>query len=342
MIPIFKTQDRLTKKAIETKHVAALANGIQRQLKKFEKSYVASDKSVKEYLDYIWSFSVEEILTMDVARMREVVKTVNSLMPQTYFYKRRNPNRSECEFKDVNHRLANIFDYNEFSRNKSGWCLGRLALELQKEVQICPYCNAETVYAYQVSKDGKRHMIRKSSFDHYFPQARYPFLSVSLYNLIPACARCNSGFKGEKFKDLCFMSHPYSDQKSFHADMKFRVLLKTLKGFGCCASEDIDQVLLTERDEQCDGGVIWEETFRLSETYTSVYKESVADILVRLLQYPKSYIDMLYASLCRYGVPCTRLDRLVYGSALNADDINKNRLSKVAIDIYDTYCNCVR
>lgn len=345
MIPIFKSQDRLIKKAIEAKHVAALANRIKRQLKEFKDSYVASNKSVREYLEYIWSFSVEEILTMDITRMREVVKKVNDLLPSTCFYRQRNPKGSSLEFKNVNEQLADIFDYIEFSKEKSSWCLGRLALELQKEIRICPYCNAETVYAYKVSK-GKRtgYTIRKSSFDHYFPQTRYPFLSVSLYNLVPACTRCNSGFKGESFKDLCLMLHPYADGESFHEGMKFRVLFRTLKGFGRCAAEDIDQVLLTERKdtERCKGGVIWEEIFRLGETYSAVYKESVADILVKFLQYPKSYIDMLAASLCRIGVPSARLERLVYGSTLNADDINKNRLSKVTIDMYDTYYNDAR
>ena len=339
MIPIFKSKDKLIKRAIEVKHIAALASRVKRQLKEFKNGYVASDVSVREYLDYIWSIPVKEILTMDITRMREVVKTVNNFLPSTCFYKRRKPTARELEFKKVNRQLEGIFDYNEFSKEKSGWCLGRLALELQKEIRICPYCNAETVYAYNVSKGGKhKYMIRKSSFDHYFPKARYPFLAVSLYNLIPACTRCNSGFKGEEFKDLCLMLHPYADWECLHAGMKFRVLVKTLKGLWCCASEDIDQVLLTERNGRCDGGVAWEETFRLSETYSSVYKESIADILVKLLQYPKSYVDMLYASLSRYGVPCPRLNRLVYGSTLNTDEINKNRLSKVAIDMYDTYC----
>jgi len=345
MIPIFNAQNRLLKKAIEAKHVAALASGIKRKLRAFKGSYVASDENVRKYLEYIWSFSVEEILAMDITRMREVVKTVNDLLPSTCFYRQRNLKASKLEFKTVNEQLANIFDYTEFSKEKSSWCLGRLALELQKVIRICPYCNAETVYAYQVLKGSRsKYTIRKSSFDHYFPKARYPFFSVSLYNLIPACARCNSGFKGERFRDLGLMLHPYADRESFHASMKFRVLFKTLKGFGSCTAEDIDQMLLTERkdDKRCEGGVIWEELFQLGEIYSSVYKESVADILVKFLQYPKSYIDMLCASLCRHGIPLARFESLVYGSMLNADDINKNRLSKVAMDLYDTYCNDAR
>lgn len=345
MIPIFKARNQLIKEAIEAKHVAALASGIKQKLKAFKDSYVASDESVKQYLEYIWSFSVEEILTMDIFRMREVIKKVNHLMPSTCFYRQKNPKGSGLEFKKVNNQLANIFDYIEFSKEKSNWCLGLLALELQKEIQICPYCNAETVYAYKVSKGSRtQYVIRKSSFDHFFPRTRYPFLSVSLYNLIPACPRCNSGFKGERFQGLSCMLHPYADSENFHAGMKFRVLFKTLKGFERCASDDIDQVLLTERkdNERCEGGIIWEEMFRLGETYSAVYKESVADILVKFLQYPKSYVDMLRASLCRLGVSHSRLERLVYGSTLNADDINKNRLSKVTIDMYDTYYNDAR
>ena len=58
------------------------------------------------------------------------------------------------------------------------------------DVRYCPYCNAETV--------GTAHLPSSEhvpDIDHILPKSSYPLLSLSLYNLVPVCNRCNSRFK---------------------------------------------------------------------------------------------------------------------------------------------------
>ncbi|MDQ1856272.1 hypothetical protein [Chryseobacterium sp. WLY505] len=40
------------------------------------------------------------------------------------------------------------------------------------------------------------------TLDHFIPKGKFPFLSVSIYNLIPSCYSCNSKFKGQKNFEL--------------------------------------------------------------------------------------------------------------------------------------------
>lgn len=84
--------------------------------------------------------------------------------------------------------------YTNFSNRKFGhqWA-ERLG------VTVCPYCNRS--YIFTVEKDARNGKVRPQ-YDHFFPKSKYPYLAVSMYNLIPSCAVCNSG-KSDKdnFKD---------------------------------------------------------------------------------------------------------------------------------------------
>lgn len=58
-------------------------------------------------------------------------------------------------------------------------------LQRQLGVKLCPYCNR----MYTTTLFGE-HRIRPD-FDHFYPQSNYPYLAVSLFNLIPSCSMCN-------------------------------------------------------------------------------------------------------------------------------------------------------
>ena len=73
------------------------------------------------------------------------------------------------------------------------------------DIKACPYCNAQ--YTLQ-TKSGLKIL---HDFDHYFPHEKYPFLSVSLFNLIPSCRNCN-GAKNDKESRLDSSFNPYSNE----------------------------------------------------------------------------------------------------------------------------------
>lgn len=77
----------------------------------------------------------------------------------------------------------NIFSYHRLScistpEKTAHW------LQQQLHVGVCPFCNriyTSTVYRGTV----------RASFDHFFPKSVYPYLAISLFNLIPICDVCN-------------------------------------------------------------------------------------------------------------------------------------------------------
>jgi len=305
-----------------------------------------SDPDVRAYIGIISQTGFENCLTLSVDGMRELVRSVDVYLPQGAFYRKREKlTPKEAGFKKANEVLAKIFDYDYFSKMEGDWNLGKLALRLSRYVRVCPYCNAETVYAYKVRvKEGDAaYVVKKSAFDHYFPKARYPFLAVSLYNLIPACTRCNTGFKSDRHEELLNMAHPYAKDESIDDGLKFRMTFKKSHGFLACQTGDVDAIVLSKR---CVGpsfikGDTWERTFRLSDTYTALYKEDACDALNRALMYRPSRVNFMLKKFNEDGLVMSRgqLERILFGAEIDRSKINITRMGKLINDIYETFCH---
>ena len=86
--------------------------------------------------------------------------------------------------------LQRIYSYDYLSNKKSSW--NAYNLTSNAKIKTCPYCNLS--YAHTIFRDSAGKV--RPSLDHFFDKARYPFLAISLYNLIPSCHNCNSSLKG--------------------------------------------------------------------------------------------------------------------------------------------------
>lgn len=75
--------------------------------------------------------------------------------------------------------LDNIFRYDRYSKRRA--VVGILE---KMKVTVCPYCNRQ--YIFTLANGQVR-----PQFDHYYPKSRYPYLALSLYNMIPSCSICN-------------------------------------------------------------------------------------------------------------------------------------------------------
>lgn len=102
-----------------------------------------------------------------------------------------------------------IFNYKKFRSSK--FCLDFLEKIFFKEVH-CPYCGYVPVELVNVTP-GTTKVTRKAllDLDHFFSKVEYPYLAISLFNLIPCCHNCNSSYKGSKEFTLATHIHPYME-----------------------------------------------------------------------------------------------------------------------------------
>lgn len=77
-------------------------------------------------------------------------------------------------------RLKYFKNQYEIIRSKIGYDILKIL-----DLKTCPYCNRS--YIYTAKKNSKP----RFQLDHFFSKTNYPYLAVSLYNLIPCCGTCN-------------------------------------------------------------------------------------------------------------------------------------------------------
>ena len=109
----------------------------------------------------------------------------------------------------LGNELLYIFGYKERFRDASK---RGIWLAQQLNIKTCPYCNAQATIVV-TAKTQK--LIAKLQFDHFFAKSEFPYLSISLYNLIPSCGSCNIT-KGSKPLNLLNHYHPYSMDLSLY------------------------------------------------------------------------------------------------------------------------------
>lgn len=198
------------------------------------------------------------------------------------------------------------------------------------------YCNAETLYAFEWKSDDGVLKLSKSAFDHFFTRARYPFLALSLYNLIPCCTRCNSAFKADDCKNILGTAHPFGE--SVDDKMRFLVLFSSLAAPYSGRSEDLAGIVLAEK--QWGGfqlGVCWDRMARISESYSALYKADAAIYLQRATCFLKSYVEEMKLRLRAKGFPPANIEKMLFGTSLKRTEVDLVRHGKLICDLADQY-----
>ena len=170
----------------------------------------ASKSLIKEYKKKVIVqlndfFNIEETVVIsdfisnleNASAASEIKKYLNRLNK----FKSGNYSLSQRElglFDNWVHDLAIVFDYDSMAK--------KFASELTQalEINICPYCNYEDTETF-----GDDNCITRPDLDHFHPKAKFPFLSLTLSNLLPAGEKCNRKYKSDKV--MLDYRNPYID-----------------------------------------------------------------------------------------------------------------------------------
>lgn len=170
------------------------------------------DEAQYDYFDSVVSDTIIEL---------EKLTNVNDLVvTNSYLNDLRNPDLSRSNKKKVLCRLENaargnsvhtkkyvemfpswvnkltmVFDYNTMA-SKYGYVLTNNA-----DVSICAYCGLEKIQMYN---NGNLQL--RPDLDHFYPKSRFPFLALSIFNLIPAGGICNQ--KNKRNTPMVGYMHP--------------------------------------------------------------------------------------------------------------------------------------
>lgn len=172
-------------------------------------------------------------------------------------------------------------------------------LQQENEIFLCPYCQRN--YVNVVQKDNFR---IKPDLDHFYPKAKYPFLSATLDNLIPSCQVCNSRLKGEidfyKIEHL----HPLKASENIFKKLKFLYL-------GNKNMYIQSKALLLDKERQ------YLKTFKIEEIYNT-HTEVLDDILEKNKKYNSVKKKHLLKTCPSMIMP--EIKELVFHEYINIDE----------------------
>lgn len=292
-----------------------------------------SRRYLQAYIDHIIKFFEKE--NGFIATAERLKRFVHEIENNWY----NNSPTVPKKYRGVNKKLTHIFNYDGFAKRKGQGKKGGgipLMREILKQVRYCPYCNADMILFIKCDDNGKTY---KSAFDHFYPRSRYPFLGLSLYNLIPSCDRCNSRFKGDKYKEVLGTFHPYIDDVDTETHFVLDGLTEDMK----FANENSDGLKIKLEIKQ--GNRQRSKTlknylrlFKINDYYSQLYPDEALRILHLGDVINESYREEIEERFLKAGI-CVDPVKLLLGTPLERTEINKHHISKLKLDILEQYCN---
>lgn len=224
------------------------------------------------------------------------------------------------------------YDFNILYRNFTA----KLGHELTDRmgVKVCPYCNRAYIHTL------KRKKVRPQ-YDHFFNKADYPYLAVSLYNLIPSCGVCNLAKKDYDVYDNVANTrnfiYPYRDEYGYSISFTIenckddvRTLLGVSEDFDIAIDvSNADANLKTRANNAID-------KLNLIDLYNK-HKDYVANILRLRYIYDDSFFDALKNKFSRIFSSKADLKSTLYLNYLTKEKWGERILSKLTYDIVQEF-----
>lgn len=215
-------------------------------------------------------------------------------------------------------------------KKNANWGGPALMRAILENVKYCPYCNAEMVYSIERDAQAKD---LKSAFDHFFPKGRYPFLAVSLYNLIPSCHRCNSDFKGDEWSRMLNIPHLYLDDlddMAHFVPIDITGIWDTDKG-----CPDL-QLTFVAKDVNMKAQVATHaDVFGINLVYRQLFNGEAVKVIRKAKVLNENYVMQIRRWFESAGLRNINIEEMIYGTPIKHESIDLYHMSKLKIDLYE-------
>ena len=194
-------------------------------------------------------------------------------------------------------------------------------------IRTCPYCNRGYI---GVSKG----RLLGVQLDHFYNRNKYPFLAVSLYNLVPCCGTCNL-IKRDSVKEII---SPYESDADF--DSAFHFTYEIPKTGIVNSNGGKRRLDIKVEDPSSENGKRYNnniELFRLKEAYA--FQEQEAErFYEKMLAYPESRlreIENHFKENSDYYVTVSDLEEALFREYFaDPSDYTQKPMAKFYRDLY--------
>lgn len=261
--------------------------------------------------------NIDAILVGNAKVLQNIIAAVDASFPDFSQYLKTRPKSTQvgyrADMESLIKCIEDLFNYDSFSKRKTTW--GAYDLVRAHGLRICPYCQLHHV-SYYVSNDNEAFRMRPP-LDHFYPKSVYPYLAVSLCNLIPSCTQCNSSVKRDEDPGTK-VPHPMDSAELLSVD--FSIRHKTLQPTPR-VPDDIELVV------QCaDKSEAFVNFFRLQERYEWFIPE-IFDMFLRKSDFDQldvQWREAIDSEIFVLGFSRTDVTRRALGSCLASIARNSN------------------
>ena len=305
---------------LEEYHLNAILNGLGKRK--------SIEKSIKH--NFGSNFKLEDFLIGSKNKTIEIVRKFDTLGPREqanlksifkYFI-----NQYEQKLSSTDNKTKNYYEYKGEKYNAYFLCK-------ELDINVCPYCNKN--YIVTIS-DTENEIFTRPTLDHFFDKASYPFLALSLYNLIPSCHICNSHIKKSTPFHIDTHIHPYFDD--FNRLKKFSINKKLLS---LVNKEDEFNIVFESKK-----GITSNEEIKANkhiedlalDTLYNCHKDKVLELVDISRAYNEASLENLvseFAKSTEIFKDVNDVKRLMLCHHIEDENIDKRPLNKLVKDISD-------
>ena len=222
--------------------------------------------------------------------------------------------------------VKEIFDYTSFAKLNDFSKLVQMM-----GVTTCPYCNRAFTSTVE-RKNGK--IRRHNQIDHYMSKEQYPYLALTLPNMIPVCADCNHK-KGSNKQDILY---PYKEG----FDDKYHFITHPIHGCSYLIGENDSEDDFCVSIEKIPGSICDEdyckrvdhsrELLDLDELYHT-HNDYVLRIFEQRYIFGEAYIESLIENFPDYFKSKEDVKQMLYMKNIHPDTFVNSPLSRLTFDI---------
>lgn len=300
--------DFLDKKTREYKKIKESLN-ILKKYKNFYNAFCLSNK--------LSDNKIEELLTLSNKKsIISFIKKINNAIDKDVsksFDK-------NTILKDIENEFIIIFK--NFA--KRDWAMEFLTL---LDVKVCPYCNRSYTFTVHNKLTGTK---SKAELDHYFPISKYPFMAISIFNIVPSCSLCNKGKSNNHITvDQQNILYPY--EEGFDDEIVFSVESNRLD-YITDLSQEFSIKLKSSSSLYVDIITSYNQAFKIDHLY-SMHCDYVQELIRKKIVYNDSMIEEIYENHRQLFESLREVEQMALGNYTDIKDLGRRPLAKLTRDI---------
>ena len=273
-------------------------------------------KNEYPYSVIFYDISFSDIIFVEPEKIKCLINKIELRIIEQSKVKFKTINKKKKFIYEVKGELKKIFKY----ENKFQSFISKF-FEKELETRTCYFCNIHYVNEYKIDEQEYKN---EFTLDHYYDKGSYPYLALSLYNLIPSCYVCNSKLKKEKELDVFA---PNSKSFDFNQKVKFKLFLSPhCKNLNIKSKDDIEIPLKERYSDKYEKYI---EVFKLNERYQA-HKDIVFEMIEKAELYPESRLKELQDLT---GIDYQQIKKDIFNLIDDDIDLSKEPFSKLKRDM---------